>query len=439
MENKHEISEEFLRERKFAVVLPLIVFPFITIFFSLLGGGKGLAASVVKQKDALNYELPAPVLQDDSHMSKLDYYEKSDRDSAKWREVARRDPNYENKADVESKDLDFASFAQKDNVVSANRAGVVEAPYGEKPVTDKNVTMVQQKLDELNRVMSQKETSIHNADVVKDNSGGTNIPSAVSADVEQLEKMMKSLQDGNQDDPEMAKLDGMLDKILDIQYPDRVREKVRKLSAEHKEVAYPVNVANDDNITVSSIDKHASNAPKDSGVEIELPSNRFYSIDDGLFPEEEDNAISAEIPEYQTLVSGSTLKMRITNDVYIAGRLVPKNSYVYGAVAVNGERLQVEINSIRTNNTILSVALAVYDQDGMAGIYVPGAIARDVSKNSADQTIQSMPIMSMDPSLGVQAASAGIETAKSLLSKKVKLIKVTVKAGYQVLLRNRQG
>jgi len=38
--------------------------------------------------------------------------------------------------------------------------------------------------------------------------------------------------------------------------------------------------------------------------------------------------------------------------------------------------------------------------------------------------------------LGAQAASAGIETARDLISKKVKLVKVTVKAGYQVLLRD---
>jgi hypothetical protein len=40
----------------------------------------------------------------------------------------------------------------------------------------------------------------------------------------------------------------------------------------------------------------------------------------------------------------------------------------------------------------------------------------------------------LNPSIGVQAASAGISAAKNLLSKKVRLIKVTVKAGYRVLL-----
>lgn len=36
--------------------------------------------------------------------------------------------------------------------------------------------------------------------------------------------------------------------------------------------------------------------------------------------------------------------------------------------------------------------------------------------------------------MGAQAAGMGVEAAKTLLSKKVKLIKVAVKAGYKVLL-----
>jgi hypothetical protein len=50
--------------------------------------------------------------------------------------------------------------------------------------------------------------------------------------------------------------------------------------------------------------------------------------------------------------------------------------------------------------------------------------------------MQTLGVASLDDSWGSQAAGAGIEAAKSLLSKKVKLIKVVVKAGYQVLLRD---
>ena len=74
--------------------------------------------------------------------------------------------------------------------------------------------------------------------------------------------------------------------------------------------------------------------------------------------------------------------------------------------------------------------------DGLDGIYIPGAITRDVAKQSADRAVQGIGFTALEPSLKVQAASAGIEAAKTLFSRKAKLIKVMVKAGYQVLLRD---
>jgi hypothetical protein len=59
-----------------------------------------------------------------------------------------------------------------------------------------------------------------------------------------------------------------------------------------------------------------------------------------------------------------------------------------------------------------------------------------VSKQSADRAIQGIGLTTLDPSFGAQAASAGIEAAQDIISKKVKLVKVTVKAGYHVLLRD---
>jgi len=51
-------------------------------------------------------------------------------------------------------------------------------------------------------------------------------------------------------------------------------------------------------------------------------------------------------------------------------------------------------------------------------------------------SVQGIGLTSLDPTWQAQAASAGVETAKTLFSKKVKLVKVNVKAGYQVLLRD---
>jgi len=42
----------------------------------------------------------------------------------------------------------------------------------------------------------------------------------------------------------------------------------------------------------------------------------------------------------------------------------------------------------------------------------------------------------MNQSLKAQATNAGIQAAKGLFSKKIKLVRVTVKAGYKILLKD---
>jgi hypothetical protein len=103
---------------------------------------------------------------------------------------------------------------------------------------------------------------------------------------------------------------------------------------------------------------------------------------------------------------------------------------------MHSERLEIRFSSIRCANSILPVSLAAYDLDGLAGIFIPGNITRDDIKQSADRAINSLGLAALDPSIGAQAATAGIQTARTLLSHKVKLVKVTVKAGYQVLLKD---
>ncbi|HEY5371314.1 MAG TPA: conjugative transposon protein TraM, partial [Hanamia sp.] len=117
------------------------------------------------------------------------------------------------------------------------------------------------------------------------------------------------------------------------------------------------------------------------------------------------------------------------------GNIIPKDNFVFGMVSLNGERLQVEISSIRVAHSLFPVKLQVYDMDGLPGIYIPGAVTRDVAKESLNNATQMMEVSSLDPSVKAQATTAGIDAVKTLLSKKTKLVKVTVKAGYKVLLK----
>ncbi len=103
------------------------------------------------------------------------------------------------------------------------------------------------------------------------------------------------------------------------------------------------------------------------------------------------------------------MKLRLVNDVYIDGVLIPKGTFVFGTASLNGERLVINIKSIRYKNSLYPVDLSVLDIDGMDGIYIPGAITRDVARQSADHAVQNIGLTNLNPSIGVQAASAGIE------------------------------
>ena len=174
----------------------------------------------------------------------------------------------------------------------------------------------------------------------------------------------------------------------------------------------------------------------DTGKSKRNAENRFFGVEEDTDLEGQ-NTVEAVVHQTQNLVNGAVVKMRLLNDIYLNGSLVPKGNFVFGIAELNDERLKITINSIRNNNSLFPVKLEVFDMDGLSGIYIPGAISRDVARQSADNGLQLMELTSMDPSFKAQAAATGINAVKSLLSKKVKQVKVLVKAGYKMLLRDK--
>jgi conjugative transposon TraM protein len=250
-----------------------------------------------------------------------------------------------------------------------------------------------------------------------------------SEDVNKLEEMMQSMNtQNNEPDPELKQLSGMLESILDIQHPDRVQQKLRKVSESQRGQVFSI-ASSEGDTSISSLQV----TPPGSTT---FKENAFYSLDEPAVAETLQNAVAAVIHETQTIVNGSTIKLRLSTAVFVNGVEIPKNNFLFGIASLQGERLIIKINSIRYKNALFPVELTVYDLDGLHGIYMPGAINREVAKASADRSVQTLGVPSLDDSWGAQAAGVGIEAAKTLFSKKAKLVKVVVKAGYQVLLRD---
>lgn len=417
-------SPQTERQRKFLLILPVLGFPFITFLLWSMGliGTVAATAQTTGNQKGFNVHLPDAKLKADNGLNKLKFYEQAEKDSARYKEQMKNDPYFALK-------LMDTNRAVPPGTYGSTRLDYDPSPNSNSNYKDPNEERVNQKLAELNtalnkqNIASQSPAALH-AMPVKAN--------AAALDTNGVNRLQGMLQSVNQRDtgadPELQQLNGMMDKILDIQHPQRVNERIKEQSVKNKTAAYPVTAPDD--ATVSSLQSKTDSLP------VFVQRNAFYSPEDKTLPGEQQNTIQAVVAETQTLVSGSTVKLRLVNDIYINGVLVPKGDFIYGMASLNGERLNIAINTVRYQNYILPVSLYVYDLDGVAGIFIPGAISRDVAKQSADESIQGVGLTTLDPSIGAQAASAGIQAAKTLIGKKVKLIKVTVKSGYQVLLRD---
>ena len=432
-------SEKFLQKRRFFMVLPLLVLPFVTMIFWALGGGQGTAAQAhTVPQTGLNLSLPDAHFGEKEIWDKLALYEMAERDSAKYEEARESDPYF-----------DLIAFKTQDQQPEKKDQEETESklissfPQKERQLADPNEERVTQKLNELYKEINRSSERPSETRSEPSLLSAQQTDPQFTADVDRLEKMMEMMQDNGETDPEMQQIESVLEKILDIQHPERVKERLKSQVQQHKANTHPVEaVKTDDNISI--LNNKATALPElladslnliNEMFTIQPLANGFFGLDDEVTQEQiAGNGIEAIIHDTQELVAGSTVKLRLLNDVMINGRLVSKDQFIYGTCAINGERLTIQINSIRTNNTLLPVSLSVYDLDGLEGIYIPGAITRDAAKQASDDALQNIQLMSLDPSIGAQAAAAGVEAAKGLFSKKAKLVKVTVKAGYQVFL-----
>lgn len=151
------------------------------------------------------------------------------------------------------------------------------------------------------------------------------------------------------------------------------------------------------------------------------------------------NTFSACIGEEQTIVSGQRVKMRLLEPLQAGNIIIPANSPVTGTANIQGERLDITISSIEYSGNILPVQMIVHDTDGQIGIYVPDSDSRTAGKEAVAGFGESVgTTVSVSRSAGQQIAMdlsrGALQGGAKLLSKKVRAVKVTLKAGYKVYL-----
>ncbi|MFL5738919.1 MAG: conjugative transposon protein TraM [Flavisolibacter sp.] len=387
------------RKRKMLLLIPLFTLPFVTLAFWALGGGD---EKMSKQSpgSGLNAELPPARVKEEVGEDKLSFYEQADQDSIRLGKQH------------QSQEIDFLN--QPDSSSFSRRTGPLQSYTPDISGTDKNEQKVYAKLYELQKQLRQ-------------NTQQAGPSPASQLQLPELHQMPAEERDATPD-PEIDRLNQMMDKVLDIQHTERTEQKTQAPGRKNAPTTFFVQKASE-----YFRQNHFEGEDSANG---DRPASRFY-LEEWTNAVDSANAYPAFIYGDQSIVSGSDVRLCLNENIDIKGAKIVKGSFLYGVATLSASRLLIHITSIRNGNSIYPVDLSVYDLDGQEGINIPGSDLRDASRSAFENSMQKLDIMNLDPGVKAQAAATGLEAIKGLLSKKARKILVHLSNGYEVLLKNK--
>lgn len=152
------------------------------------------------------------------------------------------------------------------------------------------------------------------------------------------------------------------------------------------------------------------------------------------------NTIKACVHGDQTITSGQSVRLRLLEAMRVGKYVLPRNTLITGEGSIKGERLDIEILQVEHNGAIIPVELTVHDNDGQAGIFIPGSMEASAAKEMAANLGQNLgtSISITNQSAGDQLLSevgrGAIQGVSQYISKKMREEKVHLKSGYTLML-----
>jgi conjugative transposon TraM protein len=114
-----------------------------------------------------------------------------------------------------------------------------------------------------------------------------------------------------------------------------------------------------------------------------------------IYARKNDGFIMAIIDENLTGYAGSRIRLRLLEDIKAGHTIIKKGTYLYALInGFSQQRVTMTIPSIMYGTQVLPVKLDVYDQDGMPGLYVPESAFRDFTKDLSGNSMQGVNIQS---------------------------------------------
>ncbi len=420
---KKELTPAQMQKRKKMVVMPLFVLIFGAVMWLIFApSGKDKKKKV--QQAGLNVELPMP--KDEVLVSdKRDAYEQE----------AMQQKEQERMRSLQDFSVQLADAQEQVNADEAQRTVAKSPDYYETPASsNSNATT---------RTSSIKSSTVAYQDINKQidefyEEPDAQAQSALEERMQELERKLAEADEAKRMEDEQAALLEKSYAMAARYMPPQVGQPTENTAVpgtKDKVVAQPVKQVRQN--VVSLLAASMSNDEFISAYS--QPRNMGFITAAGNESIQDKNSIRACVYQTVTLTSGKELQMRLLEPMRAGDILIPANTIVTGACRIDAERMEVTITSIQYADNIIPVEIFVYDTDGQRGISVPGSdeikAAEEVAATLANSAGTS--IMISDNAGSQLAADMGkglIQGASQYVSKKMSVVKVTLKANHRLLL-----
>lgn len=272
-------------------------------------------------------------------------------------------------------------------------------------------------------------------------------------EAEKLAEMQRQLQESAQKGQEVAQGDGTSEEdrlALSKQREQEAMEELNRAIAQarlqgQRATNLPAETdtltkRNEKNLEVSD-EKENDDEPQEVVKKVRVTSDYFNTICEN---EREEKLIKAIIDENIKAVDGSRVRLRLIDDVEINEIVVPKGSYLYATMSGFGsQRVKGNVTSIMVDGEIIKINLALYDTDGLEGLYVPSSQFRETTKDVGSGALSNTSTLTNTTttgnslaSWGAQAISNAVQKSSNAVSKAIKKNKVKLKYSTFVYLIN---
>jgi len=182
--------------------------------------------------------------------------------------------------------------------------------------------------------------------------------------------------------------------------------------------------------------------PQEVVKKVKVTSDYFNTLCDN---DKETSLIKAIIDENIKAVDGSRVRLRLLDDIEINDVVVPKGTYLYATMSGFGsQRVKGNVQSIMVDDDIVKVSLALYDTDGLEGLYVPSSQFRETTKdvgsgalsNTSSLTNSSTTSGNSLATWGAQTITNAVQKTSNAISKAIKKNNAKLKYGTFVYLIN---